>query len=211
MLNYSVQAGELNDSTQDTLYPGEQVGANPFPGLRPFTIDDSHHFFGREGQVDEVLLKLYQNRSVTIMGYSGSGKSSLMYCGLIPVLYGGFMTDTGPHWKIITIRPGNSPVENLCKSAVSFLLDEGRIAPEDKEIHTAIINSVLRSSPQGLVELAKYLQSSEGDNVFFLIDQFEELFRFKESKDEESINEATTYVNLLLGAVGQREVPALSP
>jgi len=208
MLNYSVQAGELNDSTQDTLYPGEQVGANPFPGLRPFTIDDSHHFFGREGQVDEVLLKLYQNRSVTIMGYSGSGKSSLMYCGLIPVLYGGFMTDTGPHWKIITIRPGNSPVENLCKSAVSFLLDEGRIAPEDKEIHTAIINSVLRSSPQGLVELAKYLQSSEGDNVFFLIDQFEELFRFKESKDEESINEATTYVNLLLGAVGQREVPA---
>lgn len=208
MLNYSVQAGELNDSTQDALYPGEQVGVNPFPGLRPFTIDDSHLFFGREGQVDEVLLKLYNHRSVTIMGYSGSGKSSLMYCGLIPILYGGFMTETGPHWKIITIRPGNSPIENLSKAAINFLLEEGRIAPEDKQIHKAIINSVLRSSSQGLVELAKYLQSSEGDNVFFLIDQFEELFRYKDSTNEESVNESTTYVNLLLQAVAQREVPA---
>lgn len=208
MLNYSLQAGDLNDSSQDALYPIEQVGSNPFPGLRPFTIDDSHLFFGREGQVDEVLLKLYQHRSVTIMGYSGSGKSSLMYCGLIPVLYGGFMTDSGPHWKIITIRPGNSPIENLCQSAVNFLLEEGRIAPEDKQIHKAIINSVLRSSSQGLVELTKYLQSSSNDNVFFLVDQFEELFRYKDSGDDEFVNEATAYVNLLLEATAQREVPA---
>ncbi len=208
MLNYSLQAGDLNDSSQDVIYPVEQIGANPFPGLRPFTIDDSHLFFGREGQVDDVLLKLYKHRSVTIMGYSGSGKSSLMYCGLIPVLYGGFMTDSGPHWKIITIRPGNSPIENLCQSAVNFLLEEGRIAPEDKKIHKAIINSVLRSSSQGLIELTKYLQSSRGDNVFFLIDQFEELFRYKDSGDDEFANEATAYVNLLLEAVAQREVPA---
>ncbi|MBL7871126.1 MAG: High-affnity carbon uptake protein Hat/HatR [Cyclobacteriaceae bacterium] len=208
MLNYSFQAGELNDLSQDVDYPGEQVGVNPFPGLRPFTIEDSHLFFGREGQVDEVLLKLYQHRSVTIMGYSGSGKSSLMYCGLIPVLYGGFMTDSGPNWKVITIRPGNSPIENLSNSAVNFLLEEGRIAAEDKQIHKAIINSVLRSSSQGLVELTKYLQTSARDNVFFLVDQFEELFRYKDTRDEESANESTEYVNLLLEAVAQREVPA---
>jgi len=72
--------------------------------LRPFTIHECHLFFGRESQVDEILLKLSQNRSITVMGYSGSGKSSLMYCGLIPVLYGGFMTQTGPFWQVITIR-----------------------------------------------------------------------------------------------------------
>ena len=37
---------------------GIQVEANPFPGLRPFKIEESHLFFGREGQSDEVLLKL---------------------------------------------------------------------------------------------------------------------------------------------------------
>lgn len=208
MLNYSVQVGDLNDSSPDPSYSGEKIGTNPFPGLRPFTLDDSHLFFGREGQVDEILLKLYHHRSVTIMGYSGSGKSSLMFCGLIPVLYGGFMTDSGPHWKVITVRPGNSPIENLSQAAVKFLLQEGRISEEDTQVHKAIINSVLRNGSNGLVELAKYLQSNDGDNIFFLIDQFEELFRYKDSGNEDFTNESTAYVNLLLNAVNQQKVPA---
>lgn len=207
MLNYSVQVGELNDSSQDELHSDERIAFNPFPGLRPFSIDDSHLFFGREGQVDEILLKLYQNRAVTVMGYSGSGKSSLMYCGLIPVLYGGFMTETGPHWKVLPIRPGNSPIDNITTAALNFLTQEGRINEEDRQIHKAIINSVLRNSPDGLLELTRYLQSGSSENVFFLVDQFEELFRFKESGGDESANEATLYVNLLLNAVAQREVP----
>jgi len=206
MLNYSVEVGDLNEPSPDPKFSGETVGANPFPGLRPFTLSDSHLFFGREGQVDEILLKLYKNRSVAIMGYSGSGKSSLMNCGLIPVLYGGFMTETGPNWKIINIRPGNSPIENLAKAVVNFLVDEGRIALEDKRIHRAIINSVLRNSSQGLVELSRYIQLHTNENIFFLVDQFEELFRFKHS-DSENANEALAYVNLMLQAVAQREVP----
>lgn len=208
MLNYSVQVGDLNDSSPDPSYSVEKIGTNPFPGLRPFTLDDSHLFFGREGQVDEILLKLYHHRSVTIMGYSGSGKSSLMFCGLIPVLYGGFMTDSGPHWKVITVRPGNSPIDNLSQAAVKFLLQEGRIAEEDTQVHKAIINSVLRNGSNGLVELAKYLQSNDGDNIFFLIDQFEELFRYKDSGNEDFTNESTAYVNLLLNAVNQQKIPA---
>ncbi|MBT1712464.1 hypothetical protein KK062_29790, partial [Fulvivirgaceae bacterium PWU5] len=51
---------------------------NPFPGLRPFSLEDCHLFFGREGQINEILQQLAQNRFVTVMGYSGSGKSSLM-------------------------------------------------------------------------------------------------------------------------------------
>jgi WD40 repeat protein len=207
MLNYSVQVGDLNDSSPDPLYPGEKLGANPFPGLRPFTLDDSHLFFGREGQVDEILLKLYNHRSVTIMGYSGSGKSSLMHCGLIPVLYGGFMTDSGPYWKVIIVRPGTSPIDNLSQAAVKFLVEEGRIAEEDIQIHKAIINSVLRNGSNGLLELTKYLQSAAGENIFFLIDQFEELFRYKDSDNEDFTNESTAYVNLLLNAVNQQTVP----
>ena len=34
---------------------------NPFPGLRPFGIEEGHLFFGREGQSDEVLVKLAEN------------------------------------------------------------------------------------------------------------------------------------------------------
>lgn len=207
MLNYSVQVGESNYSTSDEKFDDNIIGFNPFPGLRPFSIDDSHLFFGREGQVDEILLQLYKNRSVAVIGYSGSGKSSLMYCGLIPVLYGGFMTETGPHWKVIITRPGNSPMENLANDAVDFLIKEGKILAEDRHIHKALITSVLRSGNNGLIELTKYLQGNHDENIFFFIDQFEELFRFKESGGDEGVNHATGYVNLLLTAVAQRDVP----
>ncbi|NJN41187.1 MAG: ATP-binding protein [Flammeovirgaceae bacterium] len=205
MLDYSVRVGEYDEELPDSSIP-ENIGGNPFPGLRPFTIDESHLFFGREGQVDEILLKLSHHRSVTIMGYSGSGKSSLMHCGLIPVLYGGFMTETSPYWQIVLSRPGDSPIRNLTNSIVSHLITNGKIEESDREIHKAIINSVLHSGPDGLVEITKFLQNRTDENIFILIDQFEELFRYSEISDEYS-NEAIAFVNLILHAVHQKEVP----
>ncbi|MGE0772138.1 MAG: hypothetical protein AB7K37_10535 [Cyclobacteriaceae bacterium] len=206
MLNYSVQVGEFEDDAPHYSEPEGGFGSNPFPGLRPFTLDECHLYFGREGQVDEILLKLSKNRSVTVMGYSGSGKSSLMTCGLIPVLYGGFVTETGPHWQAIAARPGASPIVNLTEAIVDHQIQLGMIDESDRVIHRAIISSVLRSSPEGLVEIARYLQKTSSENIFFLIDQFEELFR-NQTDDIEYRNDATTYVNLVLNAVHQTKVP----
>src|SRR5882762_10497004 len=207
MVNYSFQSAVIEEESPDILNSGGGTGANPFPGLRPFTINECHLFFGRENQVDEILVKLSQHRSVTVMGYSGSGKSSLMHCGLIPVLYGGFMTQTGPYWQVLTIRPGNSPIDNLANAVAQSLLHQGRIEEKDREIHKAIFSSVLRSGPQGLVEIAKFLQSRSGENVFFLIDQFEELFLSKDAENEETGGESALYVTLIVTAIRQKEVP----
>src|SRR6187431_121337 len=101
MLNQPQHSGE--PKPHSFLHPDVPVGTeNPFPGLRSFSIDECHLYFGREGQVDDILNQIAKTRFITIMGYSGSGKSSLMSCGLIPVLYGGFVTETGPFWNIIT-------------------------------------------------------------------------------------------------------------
>ncbi len=208
MLNYSVQVGAPDQQDSDLNYSSEKINFNPFPGLRPFSLDECHLFFGREGQADEILLKLSQNRSVTVLGYSGSGKSSLMYCGLIPMLYGGFMTQTGPNWKVIITRPGTSPIQNLTESIVDFLLTEGRIEEGDKQIHRSVISSVLHSGPNGLIEITRYIQSGNQENVFFLIDQFEELFRYKDSTAEGAIDESTEFVSLILATVDQTDVPA---
>jgi len=61
---------------------------NPFPGLRPFEPDEDHLFFGRERETDELLRRLRSNRFVSVLGTSGSGKSSLVRSGLIPSLPG---------------------------------------------------------------------------------------------------------------------------
>jgi ABC-type oligopeptide transport system ATPase subunit len=206
MLNYSVQVGDFAEEQPDFPSFNSGIGTNPFPGLRPFSIDESHVFFGREGQVDEILTKLSKNRSVTVIGYSGSGKSSLILCGLVPILHGGFMVNASPLWQVISIRPGNSPISNLTNAIVDHLIKQNRVEEKDRQIHKAIIQSVLRSGPDGLVEVAKYIQGKEADNVFILVDQFEELFRYRESNDEFA-NEAAAYVNLILTAVHQKETP----
>src|SRR5258706_4041281 len=106
--------------------------ANPFPGLRPFKIDESHLFFGREGQSDEVLLKLSKNRFVGVIGPSGSGKSSFIYCGVLPILYGGFLTDASPNWEVIVTRPGAGPVDNLAESLLKTSQEHIAADTEDK-------------------------------------------------------------------------------
>jgi len=207
MLNKPLFSGSPDKHSSDSveLEPGV---ANPFPGLRPFSIDECHLFFGREGQVDEILIKLSQSRFVTVLGYSGSGKSSLMTCGLVPVLYGGFMTQSGPHWNVIITRPGASPIENLTSSITEFLVTTGRIAAADEGVHKSIIASVLRSGADGLTEVSRYLQSTHQENIFFLIDQFEEIFHFQDAEaDEATKNDAQLFVNFVLQAVSQSKIP----
>lgn len=208
MLKQPVEIGELEVLVPEQPVAIELRGGNPFPGLRPFTLDECHLFFGRESQADEILVKLSENRFVTVMGYSGSGKSSLMYCGLMPVLFGGFMTHTGPNWNAVITRPGSSPLDNLAASIVENLVYHNRIQEEDRGIQKAIVNSVLRSGPRGLIEVARYLQNITGENIFFLVDQFEELLRFREKSGvDDAHNEAQIYVNLVLTAVAQTSVP----
>ncbi len=209
MLKQPLSSGEYGTSLPDVLVDGEVRPENPFPGLRPFSLEECHLFFGREGQADEILVKLGDHRFVTVMGYSGSGKSSLMYCGLLPVLYGGFMTQTGPNWTAIITRPGNSPIRNLTDSILDFLVGSGRISQEDRNVHDAIISSVLKSGPTGLIEVSRFLQQDPDENIFFLIDQFEEIFRFRENVGTvEALNESQSYVSLVLTAVAQTKVPA---
>jgi energy-coupling factor transporter ATP-binding protein EcfA2 len=206
MLNQPIH----NNNSADTpnVSPNVRLSdSNPFPGLRPFSVDDTHLFFGREHQIDDILLKISKNRFITIMGYSGSGKSSLLFCGLVPILYGGFVTSSGPYWNVITTRPGTSPISNLTESVIDFMLKTNRLSPDGVEMQRAIIKSVLRSGSDGLIKVSQYLQRGQSENSFFLIDQFEEIFGYRElAESSEALNEAQQYVNLLLTAIQQDKV-----
>lgn len=181
---------------------------NPFPGLRPFGIEESHLFFGREGQSDEILGKLSENKFVAILGASGSGKSSLMFCGLIPTLYGGFMTQAGSNWRIVVTRPGGGPIDNLAESLLIRDKEYTNLNEEDKLIRKTIIGTVLRSSSLGLVEVVRQLKSDDHQNILILVDQFEELFRYRKLESATSdLDESSAFVNLLLEAIHQYDEP----
>ncbi len=181
---------------------------NPFPGLRPFSISESHLFFGREGQSDEIMKNLAEHRFVAVMGASGSGKSSLIYCGLVPILYGGFITEAGSYWRVIHSRPGSAPIDNLADAIAKSDLSDDATA-EERAVQKNITSTVLRSSSLGLIEAIGQLKKEKEENVLVIIDQFEELFRYKNSLEDEarSVNESNAFVKLLLEAFKQSEVP----
>lgn len=206
MLNKPLQSNDQVNQSRNVhidVIPGTD---NPFPGLRPFSIEDSHLFFGRDSQIDDILSKISANRFVSVMGYSGSGKSSLMFCGLVPALYGGYISSTGSQWNVITTRPGSSPILDLTHSIIEFMIRTGRIHASDTATYHAIVGAVLRSGSDGLIEISRFLRRRSGENLFLLIDQFEEVFRYRE-QGPEALNDAQLYVNMVLTAISQVEVP----
>ncbi|MCH8231963.1 MAG: High-affnity carbon uptake protein Hat/HatR [Bacteroidetes bacterium] len=199
-------AGKTKQKAAKPQNTGSGILFNPYPGLRPFKLEESHLFFGREGQTDEVLQKLAQHRFVGIIGPSGSGKSSFVYCGVLPILFGGFLAKTGPNWDVIILRPGSSPIENLA----SALLEKDPAfqgEPEDDHnIRKTIITTLLRSDSQGLVEAIKQIKQATNKNYLILVDQFEELFRYKANiENKYSVDDTLTFINLLMQTVDSEE------
>ena len=86
---------------------------NPFPGLRPFQIAESHLFHGRREQVSELLQRMAKCRFLAVVGTSGSGKSSLVRAGVLPALYRGYMGTAGSRWRIAVMRPGGMPLRAM--------------------------------------------------------------------------------------------------
>ena len=179
---------------------------NPFPGLRPFQPDEDHLFFGREKNIDELLRRLRENRFLSVVGTSGSGKSSLVRSGLVPSLYSGFMVAAGSTWRIATLRPGGDPLGHLAEALnrPDILGLEGEMASTNR----VLLEATLRRSSVGLVDAVRQARIPPSDNLLVIVDQFEELFRFRRSlQSANSRDEALVFVKLLLEAKQQQQVP----
>ena len=178
---------------------------NPFPGLRPFETDESRLFFGREEQTEELLARLRRSHFLAVVGRSGSGKSSLIRAGLIPALQGGMMQGAGSGWRTALIKPGSDPIGNLAAELMKTnVLSEAGAGLRKYEAEAAI-EAMLRSGSLGFVNLLREARLREHEKLLLVVDQFEELFRFRATQ-KGSLDEASAFVKLLLEAARQREL-----
>lgn len=177
---------------------------NPFPGLRPFLDTEKHLFFGRESQVDTMVDSLAATRFLTVVGTSGSGKSSLVNCGLKPALHLGLMSSAGASWRMAHFRPGSDPIKAMAHALVQP--DSLFRTSEVNGVSVAsIIEATLQASRQGLVAAFEQAHVDDSTNLLVIVDQFEELFRYRNlqpSAPGSSGNEekSIAFVNLLLDA-----------
>lgn len=179
---------------------------NPFPGLRPFDEEEDYLFFGREQDVDALLKRLRSNRFLAVIGWSGSGKSSLVRSGIIPALHSGYMVQAGSSWRVAIMHPGADPIGNL-----SDALSQNLAVPENAEqaaTSRMLIETTLRRSNLGLADCIRQARLPAGENFVLVVDQFEELFRFKRSRtNRHAGDEAVAFVKRLLLGASQQDVP----
>lgn len=188
----------LKDTQEDEYYENvtpagvrktfEQLRENPYPGLRPFKTSEANVFFGRKDITFDLISRLATHRFLAVLGASGSGKSSLVRAGLLP----GLKTLPGKHslWKVAICRPGKNPFGNL-----AIAIGKAGIAPEYSNL--AIWKSI-SSSSYGFEELYQSLKTPSEYNTLIVIDQFEELFRFKKDNGTSGKNDAALFVKMLI-------------
>jgi|CXWL01.1.fsa_nt_gi tetratricopeptide (TPR) repeat protein len=158
----------------------------PYPGLRPFKQEEADLFFGRESQINEMLTRLETQpdfRFLAVIGASGSGKSSLVRAGLLPALSQGFLLGVPAAWKFVTARPGNAPLRSLANAWIDTFHPQTD-PPDAAELERCqFALAQLRAGPLGLVRAFRTEKETQGRAVLILIDQFEELFRFRRERD----------------------------
>ncbi|HVP20231.1 MAG TPA: BTAD domain-containing putative transcriptional regulator, partial [Anaerolineaceae bacterium] len=184
--------------------PEAQVsGPSPFKGLAYFDESDSALFFGREQIVQRLVTRLKSSltfsseetsstscRFISVVGDSGSGKSSLLRAGLVPALRQDFSHNGRQRWQIFVMTPGPAPLMALANCLTK---------KSDSVTAATRLNDDLRSDTRSLqFFLERSALSTKNTHCLLVIDQFEELFSVCRSETERS----SFIDNLLVAAHG---------
>ncbi len=171
---------------------------NPFPGLRPYLSEESDWFYGRDVEMEEIYTKLLSNRFITLIGSSGCGKTSLINCGVIPLVRHHHI-DGESQWRIISFRPGNDPMGNLAISISEELSASGNMKTERKTVETELFDN-----PDGIGAVLRRFISNPEEKVLLVIDQFEELFRLASRGKKEIVAASVAkFVSLMVEVINQ--------
>ena len=156
--------------------------SNPFVGLQAYSRKNSADFFGREKEVENLLQILQKNKLLTLSGDTGSGKTSFINARLIPRLQNGFVGQVGKNWSIAYFRPSSNPLSNLAHALTKneVLNIESKPKTTDYKHYSKIIKEF---EAVGLVEIYKRSEIYDKKNLLIVIDQLEDLFKFKEYFD----------------------------
>lgn len=167
----------------------------PYRGFQSFEEKHTDYFFGREPVIQELLQALTHKNICTLVGASGSGKTSLLRAGMIPRLAAGNDIPGSENWIVRYTTPGERPLKNL---ATAFT-----VADQEIEVASQLLQAeeLLRSEPNGLMHLvnAAMLKQSNATKFWLVIDQFEDLFSF--THDPQIHQERQHVINILAKAL----------
>ncbi len=131
---------------------------SPFKFLDAYTREDAQVFFGREAEIDALYQMIFKTPLLLVYGLSGTGKTSLIQCGLASRY-------DGPDWNPFFVRR-QSNINDALRQALQH-------AMPDREYTTA---------PDAVSYLFRYYLRP----VYLIFDQFEELFLLGAAEEQEA-------------------------
>ena len=137
---------------------------NPYKGLRAFAEVDAGDYYGRDRLVARLTEQVARYRLTVVVGPSGSGKSSLVRAGLLPLLRRDGVRPGRPT-LITEMYPGSYPFEELEAALLRVAVDR----PVD-------LLDELVADDRGLLRATKQILPDDDCDLLLVIDQFEELF-----------------------------------
>lgn len=172
--------------------PSPPLAPCPYRGLDTFEDKHAKLFFGRAAATEQLHDAVISQSFTAVIGPSGSGKSSLVFAGLLPRL------QAEQIWISTHFRPENRPFYNL--SACLMTLLEPSLTETDYLTETSKLVDILRSGEVPLFEvLGRILDKDKAKTHFLLVvDQFEELYTLCPDADRRH-----HFLDVLLGALAQ--------
>ncbi|MBN3924502.1 trypsin-like peptidase domain-containing protein [Nostoc sp. NMS4] len=146
----------------------QAIASCPYRGLFPFREADTRFFFGRDIFTQKLVDTVQKQSLVAVIGSSGSGKSSVVFAGLIPHL-----RQQG-NWLIESFRPKTHPVDEL--AAVIVRLREPNETKIQQDIDARKLAGALREGELGYTFLSQVLSENEDNRLLLVVDQLEELY-----------------------------------
>ena len=210
-----VPAADVLAARDSRASAARREGECPYRGLLPFRESDAGVFYGRERLAAELAVKLACRAAggglVVVTGASGSGKSSLLRAGLLPVVARGQQIPGSEGWPRIVMTPTKDPLTELagCLAAVggqdALAVREGLARQPDQAhlcIRSAVLAAAARRGEERLV--------ADGDGrLVLIVDQFEQVFTLTPERGGEAARQA--FITALCSAadnpVGREQVP----
>ncbi len=117
---------------------------------------------------------------MAVIGASGSGKSSVVFAGLIPQL----RSEEG--WLIEAFRPGYRPFRNLAARLVPQL--ETEMSETDQLVEVNKQAKALQQEDLGLQDVVtRVLEKNSGSRLLLIADQFEEIYTLCQDNSERQL------------------------
>jgi len=162
----------------------------PYKGLTAYSGQDADIFCGRAKWIQALYDDLLQKTFVALTGASGSGKTSLIFGGVIPKLR------KEATWEIVDFRPKESPFYELSKALIPLLAHD--LNPFDQAKETKQLADSFRAKNVALFDVTKEIveKCAPDTRLLIVIDQFEELYALCPLSEERDL-----FLELIIDAV----------